>query len=290
MNIQAQLSDRVRVRFTPDVRPTTDANLDRNLTLRLEYAQLDAQRDRPTRTVMFGMHETPWLTFEESVNRYRVLGTFFCGTLGLIPGPDRSRRQRQGHGRDVPSAMSASTTARATAAPKSTSTRASDGRVTVRPFDRTAELGNVRISGFYSYGWYAKDRPRNVAIVMGSYEKPACRRHRAVSARRPTIRSSPWTSSAAACRSSAKRGRVSPAGPAFGGVDFFNPDVDNDGDAAPLHLRRRALEPGGTRPAGHRGDARSSRSRRPTPSCSSAGCWRRRRWPSNLQIAGRSGG
>jgi hypothetical protein len=24
--------------------------------------------------VMFGQHETPWLTFEESVNRYRVLG------------------------------------------------------------------------------------------------------------------------------------------------------------------------------------------------------------------------
>ena len=28
LNIQARLSDRIRVRFTPDVRPTTDANLD----------------------------------------------------------------------------------------------------------------------------------------------------------------------------------------------------------------------------------------------------------------------
>ncbi|MEQ1758555.1 MAG: hypothetical protein ABL986_09570 [Vicinamibacterales bacterium] len=41
LNIRARLSDRVQVRFTPDVRPTTDASLNRNLTLRLEYASLN---------------------------------------------------------------------------------------------------------------------------------------------------------------------------------------------------------------------------------------------------------
>src|SRR5262245_21544953 len=30
LNIQARLSDRIKVRFTPDVRPTTDVNLDQN--------------------------------------------------------------------------------------------------------------------------------------------------------------------------------------------------------------------------------------------------------------------
>ena len=30
----------------------------------------------------------------------------------------------------------------------------------------------ARLSGFYSYGWYAKDRPRNVGIVMASFESP----------------------------------------------------------------------------------------------------------------------
>src|SRR5262245_26698326 len=42
-NVRAQLNDRVQVRLTPDVRPITDANLDRNLALRLEYASLDVQ-------------------------------------------------------------------------------------------------------------------------------------------------------------------------------------------------------------------------------------------------------
>ena len=33
------------------------------------------------------MHETPWLTFEESTNRYRVQGPMFAEREGLIPGP-----------------------------------------------------------------------------------------------------------------------------------------------------------------------------------------------------------
>src|SRR5262245_63519756 len=86
LNIHARLSDRVRVRFTPDVRPTTDASLDRNLALRLEYASLDVKVKDGVQA-MFGLHENPWLTFEQSVNRYRVLGPFFAERLGLIPGP-----------------------------------------------------------------------------------------------------------------------------------------------------------------------------------------------------------
>ena len=84
-NVEARLSNRVKVRFTPDVRPTTDASLDRNLALRLEYASLDAQVSDGV-AVMFGLHEMPWLTFEESLNRYRVLGPLFAERLGLIPG------------------------------------------------------------------------------------------------------------------------------------------------------------------------------------------------------------
>src|SRR4029450_11903712 len=85
INIQARLSDRVKVRFTPDVRPTTDANLERNLALRLEYASLDVQVTDNT-AVMFGLHEMPWLTYEETLNRYRVLGPMFSERLGLLPG------------------------------------------------------------------------------------------------------------------------------------------------------------------------------------------------------------
>jgi hypothetical protein len=170
LNIQARLTDKVRVRFTPDVRPTTDANLNQNLALRMAYASLDAQVTDNV-SVMFGLHETPWLTFEESMNRYRVIGPFLSERMGLIPGPTdlgvslkyTAERMEvhtgvyngEGDGRAEIDAY-----------------KSIDTRATFKPFDNDSELGNLHISGFYQYGWYAKDRPRNVAIVMGSYEKP----------------------------------------------------------------------------------------------------------------------
>ena len=72
---------------------------------------------------MFGLHETPWLTFEESVNRYRVIGPFFAERLGLIPGPTDLGVSVKAHG-DRTEFTPASTTARATDAPSRTSTRA----------------------------------------------------------------------------------------------------------------------------------------------------------------------
>src|SRR4030095_3388124 len=173
-NIEARLSDRVKVRFTPDVRPTTDASLERNLAMRLEYASLDVQVTDTT-AVMFGLHEMPWLTYEQTVNRYRVLGPFFSerawteDSLGLLPGPtdlgasikysaERSDfhvgvYNGEGGGRAEIDKY-----------------KSSDGRATFRPFAEDSELGKVSISGFYQYGWYAQDRPRNVAIAMGTYE------------------------------------------------------------------------------------------------------------------------
>jgi hypothetical protein len=167
-NVEARLSERVKVRFTPDVRPTTDVNLDRNLALRLEYAALDVQVSDGV-AVMFGLHEMPWLRFEESLNRYRVLGPLFAERLGLIPGAT-----------DLGASIRA-TTARTEVhvgvyngegygRAEADRYKSLDGRATFRPFAEDSAAANVSISGFYQYGWYARDRPRNVAIVMGSYE------------------------------------------------------------------------------------------------------------------------
>ena len=227
-NVQARLNDRVRVRFTPDVRPTTDASLDRNLALRLEYASLDAQVTDNV-WVMFGLHETPWLTFEESLNRYRVLGPMFSERLGLIPGATdlgaslRAARGRtelhvgvyngEGYGRAEVDGY-----------------KSVDGRATFRPFAEDDFAGNVTISGFYQYGWYAKDRPRNVAIVMGSYESL----HVAATAQYLSATDNPFIARDVERRglSFFGEGRQGPTGWAgVGGVDFFVPDASNSGDS-----------------------------------------------------------
>jgi hypothetical protein len=228
INIHAQLSDRVRLRFTPDVRPTTDASLNRNLALRMEYASLYAQVTDNT-SILFGLHETPWLTFEESTNRYRVLGPLFAERMGLIPGPTdlgASMKVARGSTEVHVGVYNGEGYGRA----ELDKYKSIDGRATFRPFEEGSELGNVTISGFYQHGWYARDRPRNVAIVMGTYEKP----HFLASAQYLSATDNPFIARDVERRglSFFGEGRQGPTGwSGVGGVDFFDLDATSEGDS-----------------------------------------------------------
>jgi hypothetical protein len=228
LNIQARLSDRIRVRFTPDVRPTTDASLNQNLALRLEYASLDVQAT-DSMSIMFGLHEMPWLAFEETVNRYRVIGPFFSERLGLIPGTtdlgvsvlhatERTEfhvgvYNGEGQGRAEIDKY-----------------KSIDGRATFRPFSQDSELAKVTISGFYQYGWYARDRPRNVAIAMGSYEND----NLVLTGQYLSATDNPFVAVDIERRgfSFFGEGRQGPTGwSVIGGLDLFDPDGSNDSDS-----------------------------------------------------------
>jgi len=228
LDIKAALSPHVRVRFTPDVRPTTDVNLDRNLALRLEYASLNVQVT-DNMAVLFGLHEMPWLTFEESTNRYRVLGPFFAERLGLIPGATdlgASLKATYGHTDVHVGVYNGEGQGRA----EIDKYKSIDGRVTFRPFDPKSELGPVHVSAFYQYGWYAKDRPRNVAIFMGSYEE----QHVMATVQYLSATDNPFVAVDVQRRglSFFGEGRQGPTGWAgVGGVDFIQPDISNEGQA-----------------------------------------------------------
>jgi hypothetical protein len=215
------------------VRETTDAGLNRNLALRLEYAALDVTA-RPGIAIMFGLHEMPWLSFEETLNRYRVLGPFFSerawtdDSLGLLPGPtdlgasikysaERSDfhvgvYNGEGGGRAEIDAY-----------------KSIDGRATFRPFSEDGELGKVSISGFYQYGWYAEDRPRNVAIAMGAYENT----NLVLTGQFLQATDNPFIAADVQRRGfsffgEGRRGETGWSG--IFGLDFFKPNVENDGD------------------------------------------------------------
>ena len=227
LNIQARLSDRIKVRFTPDVRPTTDVNLEQNLALRLEYASLDVQATDNI-AIMFGLHEMPWLAFEESVNRYRVVGPFFSERLGLIPGTTdlgisvkRSTERTDIH----VGVYNGEGQGRA----EIDKYKSIDGRATFRPFSGDSELAKVTVSGFYQYGWYAQDRPRNVAIAMGSYENDKI----VLTAQYLSATDNPFVAVDIERRgfSFFGEGRQGPTGwSVIGGLDLFDPDGSNDND------------------------------------------------------------
>jgi hypothetical protein len=227
LDVVGRLSDRVKVRFTTNVRPTTDASLDANLTARLEYAYLDVAWTA-NRRFMFGMQETPWLTFEESINRYRVQGPMFVEREGLIPGPSDlgaglvySRPRFEVHG----GVYNGEGYGRA----ELDKYKSVQARGTVTVHANAANTSRARVSGFYSYGWYAEDRPRNIGIVMASYQSP----HVVATAQYFSATDNPFVVTdierqGMSFFGEARMGETGWAG--LGRVDLFNPDASREGD------------------------------------------------------------
>jgi hypothetical protein len=172
LNINAQLASRVRFRFTPDIRRITDGSLAGSLTLRVKYAfgQLDTIGQSGS-WARFGLHQTPWLDFEESVNRYRVQGTMFSEREGLIPGSGDFGASYftplpHGYGEVHGGVFNGEGFTQAEA----NKYKSIQARLTVRPFPNRGIAHGLRVSGFLNKGWYAADRPRDLGIVMGSFE------------------------------------------------------------------------------------------------------------------------
>lgn len=89
LNLSAQINAFLFARITPDV--TQDATSgETKYRLKYAYATFSTQRlgflTNPF--VSFGMVQTPWLDFEEKINRYRMQDTLFLERVGLISSAD----------------------------------------------------------------------------------------------------------------------------------------------------------------------------------------------------------
>lgn len=173
INVNGQLSNKVRFRFTPDVRRVTDGSLSGSLIMRVKYAFVQLDNIGPARSwVRFGAHQTPWLDFEEGINRYRVQGTMFSEREALIPGSSDF-----GVGYFAPLGKFVEVQGGVYNGEGFTQTdtnkyKSAQGRLTVRPFAGAGLANGLRVSGFYNAGWYDTQRPRRLGIVMASYEHP----------------------------------------------------------------------------------------------------------------------
>ena len=88
----------------------------------------------------------------------------------------------------------------------------------------------MSLSGFYQYGWYAEDRPRNVAIVMGTYENA----NLVATAQYLSATDNPFIARDVERRGMSffGEGRQGPTGwAAIAGLDLFDPDASSDSDA-----------------------------------------------------------
>jgi len=171
VNINGQLSKSVRFRLTPDIRRATDSTLAGTLVFRVKYAFVELDNVKSARSwLRFGAHQTPWLDFEESIDRYRVQGTMFSEREGLIPG---SSDFGVGYFTPIGKYLDVQTgvyNGEGYSQPDVNKYKSVQTRLTLRPFAGRGVANGFRLSGFYNAGWYAANRPRNLAIVMGSFE------------------------------------------------------------------------------------------------------------------------
>ena len=174
LNVNAQLSRNVRFRFTPDIRRISDptGTLGGSMVVRVKYAFAQFDNVGPARSwARFGMHQTPWLDFEESINRYRVQGTMISEREGLIPGSADFGASYftplpNGYGEVHGGVFNGEGYTQAEA----NKFKSVQGRLTIRPLPGRGAANGLRISGFYNAGWYSRDRTRRLGIVMGSFE------------------------------------------------------------------------------------------------------------------------
>src|SRR5207253_8573093 len=115
---------------------------------------------------------TPWLDFEEGINRYRVQGQMFAEREGVIPGSsDLGVGYLARFPNEFGEVQGGVYNGEGYASAEANRDKSVQVRVTVRPFPRAGLAKGLRLSGYYNAGWYAPDQPRRHGIVMASYEQ-----------------------------------------------------------------------------------------------------------------------
>src|SRR5438093_5104194 len=162
INILGEVAKNVRFRITPDVKRITDGSLAGSLTFRIKYAYAELDNVLGEKSwLRFGVHQTPWLDFEESINRYRVQGMMFSEREPVIPGSADF-----GIGYFVPLPASYGEinvgvyNGEGYTKAENNKFKSLQGRGTLRPFPNGPVAKGLRLSGFYDYGWYSADHPR----------------------------------------------------------------------------------------------------------------------------------
>jgi hypothetical protein len=173
LNINAQISKNLRFRFTPDIRRVSDGSMAGSLVVRVKYAYAQIDGVGPG-WVRLAAQPTPWIDFQQSINRYRVQGTMYAEREGLIPGSGDLGASYfaplpAGYGEFHAGVFNGEGYTQAEA----NKYKSFQGRLTVRPMPNGGTIAKgFRVSAFVNAGWYAADRPRHLGILMGSFEHP----------------------------------------------------------------------------------------------------------------------
>jgi hypothetical protein len=178
INVTGQINHLIQFRLTPDiVRETgTGSSLNGSYTYRLKYAygqfNLDDWMTRGS-WARFGMQQTPWVDFMETVYRYRFQGTIFEDREAFLSSSDVGAsfhyNFKQNYGDVHAGFYNGENYNRAEANDQ----KGFLVRGTVRPLPAGAmAMRGLRVTGFVDRDAYVSDAERRREIVAVTYEYP----------------------------------------------------------------------------------------------------------------------
>jgi hypothetical protein len=177
LNVTGQISRVVAFRVTPDIARESGAgsSLSGSYTFRLKYAyaqfNLDDWVGRGS-FARFGMQQTPWIDFIDSVYRYRFQGPTMEDREGILSSSDVGATFRYvfaaNYGEVHGGIYNGDNYNRA----EPNDQKALMVRATVRPLPAHPQLRGLRLTGFYDLDAYVKDAERRRGIVGATYEHP----------------------------------------------------------------------------------------------------------------------
>jgi hypothetical protein len=175
LNLTGTLSRRIAFRVTPDITRLTDAtnSLNGSMTFRLKYAYAQFNLDdwAPKGSwVRFGMQQTPWIDFQESVYRYRFQGPVFEDRDGFLSSSDVGVSYRHVLPGDYGDVHAGIYNGETYSRPEANDQKAFQVRGTIRPVPSHAVLRGLRFTGFYDHDAYVRDAERRRVIASTTFE------------------------------------------------------------------------------------------------------------------------
>jgi hypothetical protein len=176
INITGNISHIVAFRFTPDItRETgTGSSLNGSLTFRVKYAfaqvNLDDWMEKGS-WVRFGIHQTPWVDFEEGIYRYRFQGQVFSEREGYLSSSDAGASFHYNFPSNYGEVHVGVYNGENYNRPEVNGQKAFEVRGSARPFaNGAALLRGVRVHGFYNGDSYVPDGPRHRGLFSTTFE------------------------------------------------------------------------------------------------------------------------
>ena len=175
LNVTGQINHLIAFRVTPDiVRESGSGNSTTgSYVYRLKYAYGQFNLDdwmTAGSWARFGMQQTPWIDFIDTIYRYRFQGATFEDREGILSSSDVGASFHHNFTNNYGDVHTGYYNGDNYNQPEANDQKAWMTRVTVRPLPASPALRGLRLTGFYNLDAYVKDGVKRRGIIGVTYE------------------------------------------------------------------------------------------------------------------------